>query len=585
MATREQLEIALVNADKAGDVEAARALANELVKMRAAPTEPEGPGMMQQLGRQLGLTARAPLNAALGIPAMIGDLVTGGRSTPAVKTVLDAVFPSPETATERVVQNVAGAMPLGAGLAKLTGTAATMLPQVLSAGGGAAGSGSAREAGFGPAGQLAAGVAAGVFAPSVATAGVEGGKAALRGAKALADPFTEQGRRNIVARTMQSQAKDPRAAAEAARTAPEFVPGSIPNTAEASGDVGLAALQKAVRNQRPTAFAEHAAAQDAARQEFLRRGFGNQTDITSAQAARSAETAPLRESALAAANRGPMPLESGELLAAIGRIKNAPGKRASEIVQKTLTALEQKIASLSDENGVIDARDLYTIRKEMGTTIQQFSKETANWDKRLTAGLETSIKGHIDNAIIKAGGTEWKDYLRKYSDATTKINAQELGQEITSKALNPTTERLSPAMFARQMANRAEDVAGMGARGSDVLSRVNMDLKRSVAPDNVMRAPGSDTLQNLVGSNVLQRMTGVGGSGPVGKLAGGLLGKVYGPLETQTQDLLVRGMLDKNLGSSLLVQQMAQNPNLRDELLRRMLGIPGAGLLGASVAQ
>lgn len=645
--------------------------------------EPEGPGALQQIGRQLGLTARAPVNAALSIPAMIGDVLTGGRSTPAVKRVLDAVFPAPANATERIAQDVAGGMAAGGGIAKATKTLPTILQQVLASGGGAAGSSGAREGGFGPVGQIVGGIAGGVVAPSVATTAVEGGKAAMRGVRALADPFTEAGRRNIVARTMQSQAKDPRAAAEAINSAQTYVPGSIPNTAEASGDAGLAALQKAARNQRPAAFAEHAAGQDAARQEYLRQVFGTNVDIDAAKAAREAATRPLREEALREANiggvvaprlqrqiqgktqsrisalqdagqmqtaaaqqqvladrftpipgmprapgalsnnaervpeftagaddalriaaqrrverailegslqklkaHGYMPLESSELQAQIGKLKNAPGKRASDVVQKTLGAVEEKIAAFSDENGVIDARDLYTIRKEIGNTVQQFSKETANWDKRLTASLETSIKGYIDNAIIKAGGRGWKEYLTKYADATKGIEAREIGQEIATKALNPTTERLSPAMFARQMANRAEDVAGMGAQGSNALTRVNQDLRRSVAPDAVMRVPGSDTLQNLVGANVLQRMTGAGtGAGPVSKLAGGLLGKVYGPLETQTQDLLTRAMLDKDLGSSLLSLQMAQNPKLRDELLRRMMMIPSAGLLGTAIGQ
>ena len=136
------------------------------------------------------------------------------------------------------------------------------------------------------------------------------------------------------------------------------------------------------------------------------------------------EAAPMREAALKAANASGG-IDPDGILYNINKTLTTPGQRSSDVVSKTLEAIKEKINSLLTPSGKIDAADLYTVRKEIGTTIQKFSKETANWDKRLTGGLERSVQGFIDDAIEQAGGTGWKDYLRKYSEGMKGVEAQD----------------------------------------------------------------------------------------------------------------------------------------------------------------
>jgi hypothetical protein len=135
------------------------------------------------------------------------------------------------------------------------------------------------------------------------------------------------------------------------------------------------------------------------------------------------ETKPLREAALAAANKGGV--NSGSITGRIDTQLAQPGIGASDVVRKTLASVKDKIESLADESGVINANDLYTVRMEIGNTIKTFSKETANWDKRLTAKLDAGIKGYIDDAIESAGGKGWKDYLSTYSKGMQNIRNHE----------------------------------------------------------------------------------------------------------------------------------------------------------------
>lgn len=168
------------------------------------PEPPQERGMLERLGRQAGLTARAGVTGLTGLSsagtnaAISGINALFGTDIPRadVNATLSAIgLPEPENATERVAQDAAGAMAGAGGVAKLAQTAANPLVtsvgqrlagilgmspgvQVASAATGGSSAGLAREGGAGPVGQMAAGLAGGL-GPALATAG---GAAAVRGA-------------------------------------------------------------------------------------------------------------------------------------------------------------------------------------------------------------------------------------------------------------------------------------------------------------------------------------------------------------------------------------------------------------------
>lgn len=166
----------------------------------AAPAAPPRRSTLDELGRQLGLTARAAVQGVASLPAIASDAVTGvvnkgldavegegngfrfQRAQEALGNLMDkAGVPKPENATERVVQDVGSAM-TGAGtaakagqvLAKAASPVAAAVGEKLAEGAGmqvasgAAGGGASgvtREKGGGAGAQLAAGVV-GSLAPS-----------------------------------------------------------------------------------------------------------------------------------------------------------------------------------------------------------------------------------------------------------------------------------------------------------------------------------------------------------------------------------------------------------------------------------
>jgi hypothetical protein len=156
-------------------------------------------------------------------------------------------------------------------------------------------------------------------------------------------------------------------------------------------------------------------------------------------------------------DNGFYPLESQPIVSKIESVLSKPGERASDVVTNVLGSLRSKLQQFTDETtGVIDSRDLYTIRKEIGNDIRKFAQESQNWDSRLTAKLEGNIKSYIDNGIEQAGGADWKKYLSTYAAASDKINRLQIGQFLEQKLGTALGNKERAGVFA----NAVQEAAG-----------------------------------------------------------------------------------------------------------------------------
>lgn len=215
----------------------------------------------------------------------------------------------------------------------------------------------------------------------------------------------------------------------AARNAQELVTGSKPTMAEAVA--GLAEGSPIQAHQRTVAQTSGGISS-----EFGARKLEQEAARIAAEAERSAVTTPMRESALLNANAGGV--KSSGIDAAIDTLLAKPGLRASDVVQKTLGTIKDKIKTFTSENGTINADDLYMIRKEIGNVIRTHSKETANFDKRLSGGLQRDIQQAIDDAIESAGGTGWKAYLAEFAARSKGIDADIARAKLAAKPVQRT---------------------------------------------------------------------------------------------------------------------------------------------------
>lgn len=239
------------------------------------PAKPEPPTSM---GRALGLGVRdvaeglmAVPNMVLGAPQALRNLGASALGLPAEPTysdrtaaALDALrLPRPETTSERrtsaISRNVAAALPtLGAGAVLQGAGRAPALAEMLvgnipsqvagAVGSGAAGQ-AAAEGGYGPVGQMVAGLAGGVGG-AVAMQGAQG---VARGAAAAVQPFREEGRRAIAADVLLRSSADPEGLpgriTQGMDDTSRRLPGSPVTTAQAARDPGLMVLESGMRSQ------------------------------------------------------------------------------------------------------------------------------------------------------------------------------------------------------------------------------------------------------------------------------------------------------------------------------------------------
>ena len=266
--------------------------------------------------------------------------------------------------------------------------------------------------------QVGTGAALGAAIP----AGIEGGRALGRGARNIKDLFTEKGAGRILTR-YQDELIGPenrQAVIDALKASKQPVPGYDPTAAEVLSQVPAGSPM--VAHQRITAGTRGGPSA-----AFGQRALDQKAALATAMEERAAVTDPMRREAIARTKQ--VGVSTQKLIRQMRGVSSQPGIRASDVVRKTFADTKDKIKAFT-KDGFIDAEDLYTIRKELGNTIRKNAVETANWDKRLTAGLERDLQRNIDDAIESAGGTGWKDYLAEFASRSRGIETAKEGAKM-----------------------------------------------------------------------------------------------------------------------------------------------------------
>ena len=255
----------------------------------------------------------------------------------------------------------------------------------------------------------------GTLTGGLLSGGIEAGKWAGRTVKDLYNMAAPGGTERILTnyqRKVIGPEQVPKVVQGLRAPGPE-VPGYQPTAAEKL--VGTPAGSPVAAHQRITAQTPGGVSA-----QFGERFQQQKSALVAAAKARDEELIPMANTILGNANR--QGVETTAITGKIDEMLQKPGQRASEVVQKSLEAVKAKIDKVS-EQGVVNAQDLWTIRKETGNTIKTYAKETANWDKRLTAGLERDIQKTIDDAIEGAGGKGWKQFMAEYAKRSQAISA------------------------------------------------------------------------------------------------------------------------------------------------------------------
>ncbi len=141
-----------------------------------------------------------------------------------------------------------------------------------------------------------------------------------------------------------------------------------------------------------------------------------------------ARFAQARADSLAA--HGLKPLDTDGIIRDINSKLNNPKLGVSDVNRKVLTAVSNKIREWTARNGgVIDANALYEIRKNTVNEVIEGLGGDPKASAKRAASLLAETKPLIDDAIVKAGGTGWKDYLDTFSHGMDVINQRKMAQK------------------------------------------------------------------------------------------------------------------------------------------------------------
>jgi hypothetical protein len=176
----------------------------------------------------------------------------------------------------------------------------------------------------------------------------------------------------------------------------------------------------------------------------------NKADEVATQAASGSlkfgEVRNLAESALAQLKASGLEPLTGKAITdkVVGVLKD-PQYAGNDAMQKAVTRFVTDVNEWSNKGGVIDAFALDSLRKNsVNAAIRDLMPNAdAKEQARAAAGVMNSIKPVIVDAIEKAGGAGYGEYLRSYADAMQGITKTKL----SAKALD--LFKNSPDMFVK----------------------------------------------------------------------------------------------------------------------------------------
>lgn len=446
------------------------------------------------------------------------------------------------------------------------------------------------------------GVIGAALPPTLAAVG-NAAKYAGRAAGSVVKPFTASGQQEIAGNVIRKFADG----GPTTVNARQLVPGSTPTLAEATGNPGLATLQRGVRDLRPNAFIEREAQNAAARLSVFDDIAGDANAIAAARAARDSAASPLydaakrarvasdsellkildRPSAQKAWERAQkLALEKGEKLVVgkdipeqvsfVGgkteKVAGAHGHSKTVQLPGLLDAAGNPITTVNPaQNAQYSGKGLHYLKMGIDDLIGDASSGIGKNEKAAILGTKEKLMSWLDKNIPEYGKAS-----AAYAEKSAPINAMETlqGLKLTDAQGNITLAKVQNAI--RNLSQR-QNSSGIDAAKSvtkdqmDALIAIRDDLLRQ-SNLGLGRSIGSNTFQNIATDNILNSMAGnglsrlaertgvTGALGQVGRLA------YSGPNEA-IRNRLVDMMLDPQLAEPFITGGLLGAPQAQNRLI------------------
>jgi hypothetical protein len=413
-------------------------------------------------------------------------------------------------------------------------------------------------------------------------AAVPAGITAFKTGKSMLEPLYQGGRETIVGRALAGaaggQADD---AIRGLRSATELVPGSAPTAAEAAGVPSLAALQRTATATNPSVANQMAARQAAQNEARIAALQGVTPDLQAAKAARESVAGTLYESARTA---GIDPAKmTPEMTKRIGDLM---GRLPDDVVESAKNLAKISGKPIDDAGSV---QGLHWVKRAIDDKIGS-AVSSGNGDMaRAYSGLKDDFLGALDDLSPNYGKAR-----AAYAEMSKPVNQSEVLGKIAEKSINFRGD-ITPAAFSRAASDvTAKSVTRMkgatlnstlDAKQAKIIDAIKNDLARSDFANNAGRGVGSDTVQKLAYSNILDQagvptmLRNFGPAGIVGNVAQRAGQVVYKDANERLAAQLAESLLDPKATADLM-----QRGIITPETLKLISGAKRAGsYAGASL--
>jgi hypothetical protein len=415
---------------------------------------------------------------------------------------------------------------------------------------------------------------------------IPAGMVAGKGIKSLFAPFTKGGQEQIAGRALGRFAADP---SSLSRMSGEIVPGSMPTLADATQDIGIAQLQRTLRNNPDAniAISERMIANQGARTKALQEIAGEPGQREFFDEARSRAAQELYTKAFSE-----QPVNTAWVRGQITQLMKRPTFREAWKDAATVAA---------DEGVRLEPKNL--------VQVTHYTKLALDRKIESLTGKPTAQRAAISVKDKLVSVMESKDFAPSYREAretfaqmSRPINQMDLGQELVNR-LQPALSdfganvRTTPEKYAQAVRNidqTAKTATGFrGARADKILDPSQMqtvenvakDLGRSVNAENLGAARGSPTAQNFISQDILRQVLGPAGV-PQSFAENALAQTVMRPAsfafkepERRVVGLLGQAMADPAEARKLY--ELSRRTGIPIEQLIPFVAAPGAaGLLG-----
>jgi hypothetical protein len=347
--------------------------------------------------------------------------------------------------------------------------------------------------------------------------GVMAGRGAAAGYQAvtgLLRPLTQSGQQQIASEVLKVSATDAGKAMSNIANAKSFVKGSTPTVGQVADDAGLAQLERTLYNnpesQGPLAQAYRS--QLEARQKAISDIAGTPEYRKSIEEGRNLFAKQDYADAFA---QGIDPAMAKALQPQIDSLMRRPSIQSAKMIAKGLAA-EKDIALTNF--GSLEGLDW--IKKALDN---QISKATANGASIGKAKLDALLQTKSDlMATLEQIAPAYKVANDNFAGMSKNINAMDVAKDLQDrlyKNANWGANKEMGTVYQTELTKALDSVkkqTGMNKSLSDVmpandiqtLEGIARDIARKENAQNLGRAVGSNTMQNMLGQNLVQRIAG-----------------------------------------------------------------------------